>query len=263
MADGKMKIAVCMKCVPADLTVGINNVTGGIDRSGANSRINQADVFALETAVKLKDSVGGTIDVYTMGPEFAELMLREALALGADEAVLICDRALAGADTYATAAVLSVAIGDDYDLILCGERTVDGETGQVPGQISGRKGYSFSSSIIKAEIADSALVCHRLDEYGEDIIRLSLPAVAGISCGMSGVHHPLRPSLKNLRRAKDADIRVLNAADIGLPAGEIGAKGSPTLVQRVMVPDWSRNCTMTQNLNKGIQMSREIIDETK
>lgn len=258
-----MKIAVCMKCVPADLTVGINNLSGGIDRSGANSRINQADIFALETAVKLKGSADGKIDVYTMGPEFAELMLREALALGADDAVLICDRALAGADTYATAKVLAAAIGDDYDLILCGERTVDGETGQVPGQISGRKGYSFSSSIIKAEILDGALICHRLDEYGEDTIRLPLPAVAGVSCGMSGVNHPLRPSLKNLRRAKEADIRVLKAADIGLPADEIGAKGSPTLVRRVTVPDWSRGCTMAENLDKGIQMTREIIDETK
>lgn len=258
-----MNIAVCMKCVPADLTVGINNSSGGIDRSGNNSCINQADLFALEAAIRLKQSLGGQIDVYSMGPEFAENMIREALALGADQATLICDRVMAGSDTYATAAVLSAAIDGGYDLILCGERTVDGETGQVPGQLSARKDCSFASGVTEIRAEAGAVICRRLDEYSEDSVRLPLPAVVGISCGMTGVNHPFRPSLKGMKRARETKIRRLNASDLGFAGNELGSEGSPTRVQRVTVPDWSRQCKTVESLEQGIALSREMIDEKK
>lgn len=258
-----MNIAVCMKCVPADLTVGINNSSGGIDRSGNNSSINQADIFALEAAIRLKQSLGGQVDVYSMGPEFAENMLREALALGADNATLICNRILAGSDTYVTSAVLSAAINKDYELILCGERTVDGETGQVPGQLSARKNWAFASGVTEIRAETGAIICRRLDEYSEDSVRLPLPAVAGISCGMTGANHSFRPSLKGMKRAREAKIRRLDASDLGFTGNELGSVGSPTRVQRVTAPDWSRQCRIMGSLEQGIELSREMIDEKK
>ena len=258
-----MKIAICMKCVPSDLAVGINNSTGGIDRTAANSRINQADIFALETAIKLRKEHGGRIDVYTMGPAFAETVLREALALGADQAVLICDRAMAGSDTFSTSAVLSAAIGSDYDLVLCGERTVDGETGQVPGQLSARLGFSFSSGVTELQAGENFVLCRRLEEYSEDTVRLPLPAVVGVSCGMTGVNHPLRPSLKGIQKARQAEIRRLDGAALGLSEAEIGSEGSPTRVRSVTVPDWSRRCRILRELSQGLEISREMIDESK
>ena len=130
-----MKIAVCMKQVPATSQGDMDKKTGVMIRSGLQAIVNVYDLAALEAALRIKEQCGGVIHVFTMGPDKAEMVLREAFAMGADEGYLICDKAFAGADVLATSYTLTQAIKsvDDYDMILCGRQTTDGDTAQVSG----------------------------------------------------------------------------------------------------------------------------------
>ena len=253
-----MRIAVCMKCVPADLGAGLTD-DGGIERSRANSRINQADLCALEAAVRLREKAGCGVDVYSMGPAFCEAMLREALALGADCAALICDAALAGSDTAVTAKALAAALGNRYALVLCGEKTVDGETGLVPGRLSALLDAAFTTGVTDLSLEDGHALCTRETERAVERVRLPLPAVAGVSCGMFRPSELRRPGLDGLRRARSSMIRRLNAGELGLKPSELGAAGSPTKVSGLTVPDWSRQCRLTEDLDAGLQRSRELL----
>ena len=253
-----MKMAVCMKCVPADFGVGVD-AKGGIKRTEANSRVNQADLMALQAALRLKGELGARVDVYSMGPAFAENMLREAIALGADGAVLICDKHLAGSDTQVTAAVLAAALGSDYDLVLCGERTVDGETGQVPGQISARLNASLALGVVDIRSCENGVICLRPDERGEDELKLSFPAVAGVSCGLRGALQEMRPRLEGMKRARAANIPHLDAGALGFRWDEVGEAASPTKVRSVSRVNWARECVMAESLADGVDISLEMI----
>jgi len=255
-----MKIAVCMKYVPADMSRGIDEQSGGIERTEDNSAINQADIFALETALYMKKKYGGSVSVFTMGPKFAENLLREACALGADELNLISDRRIAGSDSYATALILAAAVKEGFDLVLCGERTVDGETAQVPGEISARLDLPFVCGVTGIESMENGeLVCVHLSDRGEDVLAVSLPAVLSISSGMSGIDHPLRPSPKGMRMAREMQARQLDLDSLGVKAEEVGIKGAPTQVAGTVVPDWTRQCQMAADLNEGVQHSLEVL----
>lgn len=255
-----MRIAVCMKSVPADFNKGLDKKAGGILRSPYNSTINPADIFALETAITIKNRYGGSISAITMGPEFAEKQLKEACALGADELFLICDRRAAGADTFATSAVLSAAL-KSYDLVLCGERSIDGETGQVPAEISARLELPFLNSVNRiVEFKDNTLICKTLDDNEQKEVALPLPAVLAISCGMEDIGHPLAPSLSGLRKVRTVSVRRLNLEDLKISVEQAGEKGSKTMVKQVTIPDWSRKCTMAQSLEIGLSLSMEVLN---
>lgn len=257
-----MKIAVCMKYVPDDMSRDIDEKSGGIKRTEENSTINQADIFALETALFMRKKHGGSITVYTMGPDFAANLLREACALGADELNLISDRKIAGSDSYCTAFVLAAALKDKFDIVLCGERSVDGETGQVPGALSAMLELPFVYGVIGIDkLSDGEIICRRLSDEGEDFVSLPLPAVMSISCGMTGVNHPMRPSLEGLRMARNMQHNILNLDLLGLDPAQVGLSGSPTRVAKTVVPDWSRQCRVFHNLEQGVRMSLEVLRE--
>lgn len=255
-----MKIAVCMKYVPLDLTSSIDERSGGILRSAENSTINQADRFALEAALRLKARYKGSVSVYSMGPKFAVNLLREACALGADELFLISDKLLAGSDSYVTALVLAAALGNPYDLILCGERTVDGETGQVPGELSARLKLPFATGVTEIlEFSPDAIECICLTDTKRKRLSVPLPAVLGISCGMGVSVQRMAPSLKRLRLARDAQPTLIDTRALGLPADQVGMAGSPSTVVRTFAPDWTRTCTVASDLTQGIKLSLEVV----
>ena len=167
-----MNIIVCLKQVPDSTKVRLDPVTHTLIREGVESIINPYDLYALEAALRLKDSVGGKVTLLSMGPPQAETALREALSLGADEAVLLCDRAFAGADTWATSYTLSQAVRKigQFDLVVCGKQAIDGDTAQVGPGLAERLDIPHVAFVRKAELAGSALAVERLSDEGFEIL---------------------------------------------------------------------------------------------
>ena len=240
-----MKILVCVKQVP-DTPEGKLREDYTLAREFVAQVMNPADESALEKGLALRDAYGGNVTVVTMGPKHAEGMLREALSRGADEAVLLSDPAFAGADTLATARALQSAFGSlgGFELVLCGRRAVDGETGQVGAMLSSLMDFPCVTNATDLRVegaadADSGapqtLLVDQLTEEGVQVWRCHLPAVITL-CEWS---HRLRlPSLAGMRRAAKTDIRRFTPADLGLPTALCGLKGSLTRVIRVCASPW-------------------------
>lgn len=234
-----LKILVCVKQVPDVDQMRMDPETGNLIRDGVPAILNPLDANALSAAVKVKETYGGEITLITMGPPAAETVLRECLAVGADRAVLVTDRAFGNADTLATSySIVSAANEvDKFDLIFCGKETVDGATGQMGSQLAERfdAAQITSASLIK-EIDEEAktLVVERELETGIEVLEVSLPCLFT----MEKTHYPVRiPNLKGKMAAKKAKVLTFTADDIpGLDRGRIGDPGSPTKVPRMFPP---------------------------
>jgi electron transfer flavoprotein alpha subunit len=234
-----MRAVVLVKQVP-DLRgapVGVRP-DGTIDRAGAAAITNPADLHALEAALNLADEVWAL----SMGPATAEKTLREALALGATRAVLLCDRMLAGSDTWATSNALAVAIGrlGDVDLVLCGISALDGETGQVGPEVATRLGWPQATGCESLEIDGTSLIAKRIVEGGFERLRLPFPAVVTIA---ETAFAPRYPTMIGRRRARTAVVERLDAGELGLDLSIVGLAASPTKVahmEPVQLPD--RSC---------------------
>lgn len=232
-----MKIIVCAKQVPDAKDVRLDPVTNTLAREGVQSIMNPYDQHALEEAVRLKEAHGGEVTVITMGPPQAEEMLREAISCGADKAVLISDRAFAGADTWATAYTLERAVKTlgEFDLILCGKQAIDGDTAQVGPGLATRLDIPFMTCIQKIrEAASEQLVVERMMDDGYDVLSVKLPALLTV---VKDINEPRVPSLKGKMKAKKAEIFHLTADSIGADASCIGLPGSPTKVVKVFPPE--------------------------
>lgn len=232
-----MNIFVCIKQVPSTTEVKVDPKTKTLVREGVESVINPFDTYALEEAVRLKEQHGGKVTVLTMGPPQAEDALRDALAVGADEAILLSDRAFAGADTLATSYVLARAVekAGPCDIILCGKQTIDGDTGQVGPEIGEHLGMPCVTSVRKiSDVANGSFTAERLIEEGYERVGSSLPCVVTV---VREINEPRMPSLRGMMAAKKAEIPVWTAADIGADTGSIGLDGSPTQVVKVFTPD--------------------------
>ena len=232
-----MHIAVCIKQVPDTTDVRINPETNTLIRDGVASIINPFDVCAIEEGVRLRDRVGegSKTTVVSMGPPQVDAALREAISVGADEAVLLSDRAFAGADTWATSLTLAAAMKIlKPDLILCGKQAIDGDTAQVGPGIACHLDWPQACYVAKvAEIASGRAVVECLMDTGRETLEVELPAVFTV---VSEINEPRLPSLKGKMKAKKADIQVLNLAALGLVAEAVGLKGSPTCVNRIFSP---------------------------
>jgi electron transfer flavoprotein beta subunit len=232
-----MKIIVCVKQVPDAKDVRLDPKTNTLAREGVQAIMNPYDRHALEEAVRLKEQHGGTVTVISMGPPQAEAMLREAISCGADEAVLVSDRAFAGADTWATTYTLSRAIQkvDDFDLILCGKQAIDGDTAQVGPGLAERLDIPFVAYVRKVSGMEQGRIrVERLMDDGHDLVEVPLPALFTV---VKEINEPRIPSLKGKMRAKKAEITVLNAAEIEADPAQLGLKGSTTQVVRVFSPE--------------------------
>ncbi len=232
-----MKIVVCVKQVPDAKDVRLDPETNTLAREGVESILNPYDQHALEEAVRLKEELGGEVTVITMGPPQAEEVLRLAISCGADNAVLVSDRAFAGADTWATAYTLEKAIRTlgDFDLFLCGKQAIDGDTAQVGPGLAMRMDIPYLACVQKIRSAnETQLVAERMMDDGFDVVELKYPALLTV---VKDINEPRVPSLKGKMKAKKASILTLSADDIGAEEGSIGLPGSPTQVVKVFPPE--------------------------
>lgn len=234
-----MNIIVCIKQVPDTTEVKINPETGTLIREGVPSIINPFDTYAIEEGLLLKEQFGGRVTVVSMGPPQAMEALKEAVAMGADEAFLLTDRAFAGSDTWATAYVLSNAIRKlgDFDIILCGKQAIDGDTGQVGPGIARQLDISQLTYVFKIrelDIGSRRIVVERLLEEGREVVEALLPALLTV---VKDINQPRYATFVGIRRATRMEIPVWAADD--LPGNDLercGLKGSPTRVVRVFSP---------------------------
>ncbi len=230
-----MDIIVCIKQVPDTTEVKINPETNTLVREGVPSVVNPFDENALEEALRLRKKHGGKVTVITMGPPQAASALRHCIAMGADEAILISDRAFAGSDTWATSHALSCAIKKigNYDLIFCGKQAIDGDTAQVGPGIAEWLGIPQVTFVVKVEVNDGTIRAERLLEERNEIVETKLPAVVTV---VKQINEPRYPSLKGQMRAKKAEIKTWTAKDIEADENNIGQKGSPTWVVKIFTP---------------------------
>jgi len=241
-----MNIVVCIKQVPGTTEIKIDPETNTLVREGVESIINPFDTYALEEGVRLKERCGGKVTAITMGPPQAENALRETISLGADEAILISDRVFAGSDTWATSYVLSRALAKiaDYDVIICGKQTLDGDTGQVGSGLSEMLGVPFVAYVSKIdEIKEGYIRVHRMVEEGYEVLEMALPAVITV---VKEINVPRLPSLRGSMKSKTAQIPVWTAADIGVAEDKAGIAGSPTRVVKIFFPKREHKSEMLQ-----------------
>ncbi|MFZ2603230.1 MAG: electron transfer flavoprotein subunit beta/FixA family protein [Candidatus Omnitrophota bacterium] len=231
-----MNIIVCIKQVPETTEVRINPETNTLIREGVKAIINPFDMYAIEEGIRLKERFTGKLTIITMGPPQAEAALREAISLGADEGILVCDRAFAGSDTWATSYTLAGAIKKlgEFDLILCGKQASDGDTAQVGPGISTHLNIPQVTYVKKIEeVKDKTMRVERMMEEGFEIIETPLPALLTV---VKEINEPRLPSLKGLMRAKSAKITLWTQKDLDLDPQNIGLSGSPTQVVKIFTP---------------------------
>lgn len=235
-----MKILVCIKQVPGSNKVEVDEKTGVLKRDGVDSKMNPYDLYALETALRMKELHGGTITALTMGPKQAEAVLREAHMMGVDEGVLVSDRKFAGADVLATSYTLSQAIRSigEFDVILCGKQTTDGDTAQVGPEIAEYLDIPHIANVIK------------IVRYEEDriVVEMDMPTTVEVAavkypCLLTvekDIFSPRLPSYKRKLETKDREIKVMSVADFhDQDEMHYGLNGSPTQVERIFPPESS------------------------
>ena len=234
-----LKILVCVKQVPDVDQMRMDPATGNLIRAGVPAILNPLDANALSAAVKVKETYGAEITLITMGPPNAEAVLRECLAVGADKAILVTDRAFGNADTLATSySIVSAAKQvDKFDLIFCGKETLDGATGQMGSQLAERfdAAQVTSASLIKEiDLEKNSLVVERELETGIETLEVQMPCLFT----MEKTNYPVRiPNLKGKLAAKKAPVLTFTANDIlDLDRNRIGDPGSPTKVPRMFPP---------------------------
>lgn len=241
-----MRIIVPIKQVPETKSVKMDEETGTVIRDGVESIINPLDLYAIELAIQIKEKIGGETVALTMGPPKAMEALKEAVAMGIDEACMLSDKVFGGSDTWATSFVLAEAIKQmgDYDLIICGERATDGDTGQVGPGIASWLDLPVLSYVNKLEdITDDLCTVHRLIEEGEDVSRCGYPLLLTV---VKEVSDPRLPTLRGKKRAKQQEIPTWTNENMKLDTAVLGLKGSPTRVARIFRPKVARECVKVQ-----------------
>lgn len=231
-----MHIVVCVKQVPDTTNVRINPETNTLMREGVESIINPFDEYALEEALRLKDAHGARVTVVSMGPPQAEVVLREAMARGADDGVLLTDRAFAGADTLATSYAISQAIrkvNAKPDLVLFGKQAIDGDTAQVGPGVSEFLGFPLVTYVKSIHIDGKTFTVETLMDDGTDVIEGRMPAVMTV---VKEAATPRFSTLGGWMQAKRTAIPRWGANDVEAAAGMCGLSGSPTKVVKIFAP---------------------------
>lgn len=231
-----MKIIVCVKQVPDTNEVKIDPVKGTLIREGVPSILNHDDANALEEALKIKDKNPDThITVVTMGPPQAQEMLQECIAMGADDAVLLSDRALGGSDTWATSNALAAGIKKigDFDIIFAGRQAIDGDTAQVGPQLAEKLRLPQVTYVKEFLMNNGELTVKRALENGYELLKLKTPCLL---TAIKELNNPRYMSIKGIYKAAKFDIRVWNAKDIRADIDMVGLEASPTNVYKSFTP---------------------------
>ena len=231
-----MNIIVLVKQVPDTSEVKINRETNTLIRDGVPSIINPYDMYAIEEALRLREKHGGKVTAVTMGPPQAAEALKEAVAMGVDDVVLLSDRAFAGADTWATSYALAKGIRKigGFDIVIAGKQAIDGDTAQVGPETADMLGIPFVAYIRKIEqVEGNKMTAERLMDEGYDVVETSLPCLITV---VKELNTPRLPSLKGKMKAKGLKVTSWNAGDIAADVDQCGLKGSPTKVVRIFPP---------------------------
>jgi len=233
-----LHIVVCIKQVPGTTDIKIDPDRGTLIREGVESIVNPFDMYAIEEGLRLKEKFKGKVTVISMGPPQAREALKEAIAMGCDQAILVCDEAFAGADTWATAYTLSKTIEElgSYDLIICGRQAIDGDTGQVGPGIACQLGLpqlTYVSKIQEVDPEKKKIRVERLLEEGKEVVEAPLPALLTV---VKDINQPRYPTILGIRRAAKAEIPVWTVNNLKVNPKLIGLEGSPTRVVKVFTP---------------------------
>ena len=257
-----MNIVVCGKVIPASsVTIEIDQNTKRMVRKGVPHELDPAAACAVEEALRLTEKQGGTVTLVTMGISDATIGIRNALAMGVTSAVHILDEAVAGSDTLGTAKILAAAIKKQpFDLVICATESSDSYSGIVPGQIAyflGVPPMTFAKEIL---IDEDRISIKRQSESGYDLVESSLPALVAVS---SGINEPRYPQLKGIMAAKKKEIKVYTAANLELPADQVGEKGAREKVLTVGRPPKRQAGKVVVDEGEGGKQIADFLAEIK
>lgn len=253
-----LDIVVCVKQVPDVSELRVDPTTHTLIREGVPSILNPYDAVAVETALRLKNRWGGRVTIVSMGPPQARTALEECIAMGADEAILLSDRAFAAADTWATAYALSQIIQRiHFDLILCGKKAIDAETGQVGPQLAEfleipHVTYAQGLDILHAE---RKVLVKREREDGLEVIECSFPVLVTV---LKDLNEPRSPTLAGILKAKRTPIKIVNSVELGGDPEHYGLRGSPTIVAKIFPPSSRSGGVLLRG--KAEEVARNVIE---
>jgi len=261
-----MLVVACVKQVPDTTQVKVDPVTGTLIREGVPFIMNPFDTHALEESLRLKDKYRLRVAVISMGPPNTEVTLKKALALGADEAVLLSDRVFGGADTLATSMVLAEAIKrlaqkEEVAVVLCGKQTIDGDTAQVGPGIATRLGYSQLTLVDHIESIDlqaKKVRARRKLEGRHEIVEAPLPAMISV---VREINRPRYPMVPMRLMAEDATVTLWDNKEMKLTEETIGLKGSPTQVRKIFSPERAKGEILGDGLNNPEEAAHLLLDE--
>lgn len=254
----------CIKQVPDTTQVQVDPHTGTLIRTGVPFIMNPYDIHALEEGLRLKDSYGLRVVAISMGPPSTEVTLRKALALGADEAVLLSDRIFGGADTLATSLVLGEAIKqlaqqEEVAVVLCGRQTIDGDTAQVGPGIATRLGYSQLTLVDSIEYFDlkaKKVKVRRKLRGRHEIVEAPLPAMISV---LREINRPRYPTVPMRLKAQEAEVILWDNKMMKLDENRVGLKGSPTQVRKIFSPEREKGEILGDGLNSPEEAARLLL----
>ena len=260
-----MLVVACVKQVPDTTQVKVDPVTGTLIREGVPFIMNPFDTHTLEESLRLKDKYGFRVVAISMGPPNTEVTLRKALALGADETVLLSDRAFGGADTLATSMVLAEAIKrlaqqEEVAVVLCGRQTIDGDTAQVGPGIATRLGYSQLTLVDRIENIDlqaKKVRVRRKLEGRQEIVETPLPAMIAV---VREINRPRYPTVPMRLMAEDVMVTLWDNKEMKLNEEAIGLKGSPTQVRKIFSPERAKGEILGDGANNPEEAARLLLD---
>lgn len=248
-----MEILVCIKQVPGTSKVEVDEKTGVLKRDGIDSKMNPYDLYALETALKIKEEVGGKVTVISMGPPQAKSVIKEAYMMGADEGVLLSDRKFAGADVLATSYTISQGIkkAGNFDLILCGKQTTDGDTAQVGPEMAEYLNIPHVANVRKLiEVKEKSVIIEMDMPNTLEIADVKFPCLLTVE---KDIFEPRLPSYKKKIETKDREIRVYGLNDFeDKNENMYGLNGSPTQVERIFPPAVNSDKEMWNGSNEDL-----------
>jgi len=253
-----VKILVPIKQVPETSNVKMDPETGTMVRSGVEPIVNPLDLYAVEEAIRLKAKYGGEIIAISMGPPGAKKALQEVISMGCDEGILLSHRKFAGADTWSTSYVLAQAIKKigKFDVILCGERATDGDTGQVGPGIAAWLDIPFSTYVSQiSEVNKDTITVKRIVENGYQLVGIEKPTLLTV---VKEINFPRLPTLDGKIRSKKIEIPLWGPEDIDAKIENLGLKGSPTRVVKISKPKVSRDGEVYKPNNE--KETEEVVD---
>ncbi len=252
-----MRVMVCIKQVPGTNKVEVDPVTGVLKRDGVESKMNPYDLYALETALRIKEQTNGMVCVITMGPPQAEAIIREAYSMGADEGFLLTDRAFAGADVLATSRALAqgIKMAGDFDVIICGKQSTDGDTAQVGPEMSEWLKINSVTNVTEVmEVGSESITVKKEIPTAIEVLKLPYPSLMSVEKDIS---IPRLPSYLKKKATADRKITYITFKDLeDKDPNHYGLNGSPTQVQRIFPPNVNDDREMWQG--SGAELAGKI-----